>query len=328
VPRVDTAAGVGHLCPVCGRSLPRFGPGPGGRANAACPHCGSLERHRLLSFVVGGAAPLLASASALQVGPAGAITPILTGAAPHVSVHTVDAATADDGHHADRLPFADDSFDLAVCTQVFDGPGADRLARELARVLRAGGVAVVYDSTDASGQLEAAGLAVGRLRVAELARPEVSRLLGLATADAVWIARAVVHETTGPGASGPGGAGSGKSGLGGAGSGESGAGRQLVADWLGAALVGAEQARAAAATENEILTSRLTALEASLLRRAERAERAASSAQGRYDALRGRLPLRLASVVQTRTAALRRRSGHSAGPRGTDGRTDGTGPVH
>ena len=41
-------------CAACGAMVSRqFKPGPNGRPDATCPRCGSLERHRFLSLLLG-----------------------------------------------------------------------------------------------------------------------------------------------------------------------------------------------------------------------------------------------------------------------------------
>lgn len=93
---------------------------------------------------------LLALDLARQVGPTGAVLGIDSsesmialarrrcGAVPQVSIGSGDVST---------LPYDDRSFDAAVCTQVYEYVSdVDRALRELKRVLRPGGRAVIVDT--------------------------------------------------------------------------------------------------------------------------------------------------------------------------------------
>ena len=49
-----------RYCSVCDNLVPsQFGPGPGGRPNASCPRCGSLERQRFFGVLLSVLAPSL-----------------------------------------------------------------------------------------------------------------------------------------------------------------------------------------------------------------------------------------------------------------------------
>ena len=52
-------------CPACLRGIEALGPGPDGRPDAACPHCGALERHRVLAWLLDRLAPLISTSRAL-----------------------------------------------------------------------------------------------------------------------------------------------------------------------------------------------------------------------------------------------------------------------
>lgn len=131
-----------------------FLPGPNGRPAASCPQCGSLERHRFLRLMV----PLLracwipssrsgAALSMLEVAPSDAMKPVrdMFGVAV-----TVDADPQADGRTVNviasltDLPIPPASFDMAVVLHVLEHIPDDSAAmRELARVLRPSGLAVV-----------------------------------------------------------------------------------------------------------------------------------------------------------------------------------------
>jgi SAM-dependent methyltransferase len=144
---VATDAGV-VLCPCCGWSGERFEAfGRPARANARCPQCRSLERHRAVLLYLrsrtrifaGGEVRLLhfaperALANEFRAHPS--INYVTTGLAmPHVCVR-MDITD---------ILFRDDTFDFVICSHVLEHVPDDRAAiRELHRVLKPGGVAIV-----------------------------------------------------------------------------------------------------------------------------------------------------------------------------------------
>lgn len=147
---MTAAPGPHRFCPSCHQEVEQFGPGPSGRPDATCPRCGALERHRFLSVVLDGLAPWLAMADVvLDVAPSRHMTPQLRRLCPR-GYFSADFDPAADGRAVDlrasltHLPLPDASVDLVVCYHVLEHVPDDRAAmRELARVLRASGLAVV-----------------------------------------------------------------------------------------------------------------------------------------------------------------------------------------
>ena len=140
--------GEGRVCPVCGRACRRFMPyGRVVRPEAMCPHCDSLERHRLL-WVFYGARPHLFRGGTLR----------MLHVAPEACMERRLAATAGPGYvSADLLRSdvmaridlcaidrPDGSFDAIQCSHVLEHVHDDRCAmRELHRVLSDDGWAVL-----------------------------------------------------------------------------------------------------------------------------------------------------------------------------------------
>ena len=77
-----------RYCPVCGAVVQRdFRPGPGGRPDAACPRCVSLERHRFLAVLLDVLRPMLGDIDVLlDVAPTPQVTPLLDGLGARRSV--------------------------------------------------------------------------------------------------------------------------------------------------------------------------------------------------------------------------------------------------
>src|SRR5680860_700626 len=114
-----------HVCPACHRRVQRFRPGPrGGRVQARCPHCRSLERHRFLAILLDGLGPMLPSARVLlEVAPSAQTERILSRTQPggYVRLDLGDDPRAVDVRgDLTALPLADDSVDVAVCYHVLE----------------------------------------------------------------------------------------------------------------------------------------------------------------------------------------------------------------
>jgi len=139
------------VCPCCGHEASAFLPfGRIPRANALCPVCGALERHRLLALLFERRPSLLAGArSVLHVAPERPLTWRL--ARPGVVYVTCDLMAPSVSVRLDltRLPFADRTFDAVLCNHVLEHVPDDRRAlAELRRVLRPSGWAILQSPVD------------------------------------------------------------------------------------------------------------------------------------------------------------------------------------
>lgn len=141
-------AGRNVTCPVCNRSFRAFLPYGriNQRANALCPNCLSLERHRLIwLYLREKTAFFTQKLSVLHIAPEACFIPRFT------KLHGDGYITADlesplarvkaDIHN---LPFEDHSFDVVLCNHVLEHVDDDiRAIGEIARVLRPGGFAIL-----------------------------------------------------------------------------------------------------------------------------------------------------------------------------------------
>ena len=134
-------------CAACSRVVPEWAPGPGGRPGARCPRCQALERHRFLALLVDRLSPVIASAGALlDIAPQTQVRGLLEELAGdgYVGIDLLENRRVDVWADMTRLPFADATFDVAVCYHVLEHIPDDAAAmRELARVLTPGGFALV-----------------------------------------------------------------------------------------------------------------------------------------------------------------------------------------
>ena len=227
--------GAGGYCPACNRFVPRFRTGgvQRRRSRARCPECGALERHRLLALVLDGLAPLIQEhGRVLDIATSRYVTDRVRKIGPALYVR-LDLDPAADGREIDvqasmtALPFAEGSFDLIVCSHVLEHVPDDEAAmRELARVLRPGGLALVqvpirddrltdedpdapeaerierfgqsdhvrWYGTDLEERLTRAGLRGVRFHAERLVGSELARLMGLEDDGIIWVLRSALDD--------------------------------------------------------------------------------------------------------------------------------------
>src|SRR3954454_1096702 len=133
-------------CPCCGGRFSRFMPGLSHRATRVCPRCGAQERHRALWLYMRERTHLLGrSISILHWAPEYALQRSLS-ELPNAAYVSADLDGDEALQHMDMtdVPFKDGAFDLIVCVHVLEHVPDDRRAmREMVRVLRPGGVALL-----------------------------------------------------------------------------------------------------------------------------------------------------------------------------------------
>ena len=136
-------------CAACGSMVSReFRRGPDGRPAATCPRCGSLERHRFLSLLLGVLAPQLRDLdTVVEIAPSRQSTALLErlGARRLIGLDLgCDSRDVDALACLTRLPLRDGSVDLLVCYHVLEHVPDDSAAmREVARVLSPRGIALL-----------------------------------------------------------------------------------------------------------------------------------------------------------------------------------------
>jgi SAM-dependent methyltransferase len=134
-----------HECPCCGGRFARFIMRDD--SSRVCPRCRSRERQRVLWLYLQRELGIETStARVLHLAPEAALYDRLR-ALPELRYETGDLAPGplvDRTMDVERLPHADDSLDLVLCSHVLEHVADDiAAARELARVLVPGGLALV-----------------------------------------------------------------------------------------------------------------------------------------------------------------------------------------
>jgi SAM-dependent methyltransferase len=142
-----------YLCPCCNRRFRSFLPGGDSlRENARCAACDSLERHRLIALYLRREPDLLERPlEVLHVAPEPALARLFE-RNPRCRYRSADLASplADDRVDLEGLPYEANRFDLILCNHVLEHVEDDRRAmRELFRVLRPGGLAILQSPVDA-----------------------------------------------------------------------------------------------------------------------------------------------------------------------------------
>ena len=151
-------AGKGVQCPICTSEYKQFlpyGRGDSARNNALCPHCLSLERHRLIwlylkentSFLSGTAKRVgeEATVKLLHIAPEACFMKPLSHL-PALEYVTADLVSplAQVKMDIHKMPFAENTFDVVLCNHVLEHVADDRQAvREIHRVLKPNGWAIL-----------------------------------------------------------------------------------------------------------------------------------------------------------------------------------------
>lgn len=129
-------------CNICGQN-DLFGPvGWPLRPEAMCPHCGSLERHRLFKLWLDENRERIVGTRALHFAPDAAIADLVR---PLVASYvTADIAPGRDLRlNIEKIALPDKSYDLVLCSHVLEHVDDYAALAEMHRILTAGGIALL-----------------------------------------------------------------------------------------------------------------------------------------------------------------------------------------
>ncbi len=136
-------------CPVCGSHYRSFMPYGyvSSRANALCPSCMALERHRLLWLYLERESGIFdGSKKVMHVAPERCFIKRLGKTLGKQNYITVDLESplATVKANIEQLPFEDNSFDMIICNHILEHVDNDHKAlSEISRVLRPSGSAIL-----------------------------------------------------------------------------------------------------------------------------------------------------------------------------------------
>ena len=146
--------GRGRECPVCGARRRRFLPygyvAP--RADALCPSCLSLERHRLLWLYLTRETDLLRRPQRiLHIAPEVCLMKRLRHRAADYTTADLESPLAELHFDVLRIPLPDASYDVLICNHLLEHVADDRRALgEFYRILRPGGWGILLSPVDRS----------------------------------------------------------------------------------------------------------------------------------------------------------------------------------
>jgi hypothetical protein len=135
--------GEGVSCPCCGESFRAFAD-QNGKPGERCPRCWSVSRNRFLYLYLREEGLIDPALHVLHIAPEEGIHRHYKGSTGYVAGDLIPSVRVRQTMTVEALPFADDCFDLVLCSHVLEHVTDDRLAlREFHRVLRPGGRALL-----------------------------------------------------------------------------------------------------------------------------------------------------------------------------------------
>lgn len=145
-----------YKCPLCGRRYRKLLPYGyvTSRENALCPHCLSLERHRLLWLYLERKTTLFKSLPhLLHIAPEVCLMrhlkPHYKSSPERYQTADLESPLADLHFDIQQIPLADESFDVVICNHLMEHVEDDlRAMRELHRILKRGGWGVLLSPVD------------------------------------------------------------------------------------------------------------------------------------------------------------------------------------
>jgi SAM-dependent methyltransferase len=132
-----------RTCSVCGHTG-RFQPaGRPRRIDARCPKCGSAERYRLLALWLDRHGGHLRGASVLHFAPEKGLAQLIKARVGSYQSADVIPGRADLVRNIEAIAERDEGYDCIVCSHVLEHVDDEKALREIHRVLKPGGVALI-----------------------------------------------------------------------------------------------------------------------------------------------------------------------------------------
>jgi SAM-dependent methyltransferase len=130
-------------CPNCGYHGPFAHAGSPIRLHSVCMRCTSRERHRLVKLWLDRNAETVLGKSVLHFAPEQAMRPIIERLAATYLTADIEPGRADKVLNIERIDELSETYDFIVCSHVLEHVDDARALREMHRILRPGGTALL-----------------------------------------------------------------------------------------------------------------------------------------------------------------------------------------
>jgi SAM-dependent methyltransferase len=132
-----------RTCSVCGYRGRFQAAGRPRRIDARCPKCGSAERYRLLALWLDRHGGALRHARVLHFAPEKGLTQLLKSRVGSYQSADLTPGRADLVRNIEAIAESDSSYDCVVCSHVLEHVDDRKALREVHRVLKPGGMALI-----------------------------------------------------------------------------------------------------------------------------------------------------------------------------------------
>jgi hypothetical protein len=129
-----------NLCKYEGSFRP-FGFPP--RVNARCPECNGIERHRMFKLWFDQHGQEFTGSDVLHIAPEQSVTDLFRPLTRTYISMDIEASRADMVGNIEDLQFPKEAFSCVICSHVLEHVDDRKALREMFRVLRPGGVAII-----------------------------------------------------------------------------------------------------------------------------------------------------------------------------------------
>jgi SAM-dependent methyltransferase len=136
-------ASFSRTCNVCGYTGRFAAAGRPRRIDARCPKCGSAERYRLLTLWLDKHGPELQDARLLHFAPERGLTTLLKRRVKEYRSADITPGRADLVLDLEAISEPNSSYDCIVCSHVLEHVDDRKALKEIYRVLKPGGVALI-----------------------------------------------------------------------------------------------------------------------------------------------------------------------------------------
>lgn len=134
---------IPRQCNLCGYEGYFAMAGKGTRPDAKCPRCNSAERHRLFKLWLDRNKSMIQDRDLLHIAPEKTVARLIKALARSYCSADASPGRADRVLNLEALDIADSSYDCIVCSHVLEHVDDRKALKEIHRVLRPGGAAII-----------------------------------------------------------------------------------------------------------------------------------------------------------------------------------------